>query len=410
MTTKKYLRSLLLLLIVTAVAFVAAPASAASHRPTWSATWARAVQAPAGETWQGPNWSLDGFADQTLRQELRVSRGGDNVRVTVSNRYGTGPLRITGATIAEPGEEDGSVRPGTLRPLTFGLRTSTVIPAGAERVSDAAFLRVGALERLSVTLYFAGATGPATYHEVAGDTSYLAEGDHRFDPRATAFTATDHASYFLSRVDVAGRPSASVVTFGDSITDGAGATPGTDRRYPDRLAERLAEAGLPYGVLNTGLSGNELLNDSATAGESALHRFEHDVLDQPGVRSVVVLEGLNDIGMAGRLGRPLTAEMLIDGHRTLIAAARAQGVRVIGATITPIAGSFYDGPEAEAIRDAVNDWIRTSGEYDAVVDFDTILAEPGGDKMRAEFSAGDWLHPNDAGLAAMADAIDLTTL
>ncbi|GIG66980.1 SGNH/GDSL hydrolase family protein [Phytomonospora endophytica] len=404
MTTKK---TFLVLLVAAALALVAAPASA--HQRPWSATWARAMQAPAGESWQGPNWSLDGFDGQSLRQELRVSRGGDSVRVTISNRYGTGPLRVTGASIGKPGA-DGAVRPGTLRPLTFAGRASTTVPAGTERTGDAAYLRVAALERLSITLYFSAPTGPATFHESSADTSYLAAGDHRFDPRAAAFTGRNHASYFLSRVDVGGRPSPSVVTFGDSITDGVSATPGTDGRYPDRLAERIAAAGLPYGVLNTGLSGNELLNDSATAGESGLHRFQHDVLDQPGVRTVVVLEGVNDIGLAGWLGRPLTAETLIDGHRALIAAAHAEGVRIIGATITPIAGSFYDSPEAEAIRDAVNDWIRTGGEYDAVADFDLALAEPGGDRMRAEYATLDLLHPNDAGLAAMADTIDLATL
>ncbi|HEY1176739.1 MAG TPA: SGNH/GDSL hydrolase family protein [Phytomonospora sp.] len=408
MTTKYTFRSLLTLLVALVLtAGLAAPAAA--HGPRWTATWTQSMQPPSGEPWQDPNWSLAGFDDQSLRQELRVSRGGDVLRVTVSNRYGTGPLRLTGATVAKAAA-DGAVRPSTLRPLTFGHRVSATVPAGAERTSDAAFLRVAALEELTVTLYFSGPTGPATYHELAGRTSYLADGDHRFDPRASAFTATSGASYLLSRVDVGGRPAEAVAAFGDSITDGYGATPGTDRRYPDRLAERIADAGLPYGVLNTGIGGNEVLNDNATGGESALHRFQRDVLDQPGLRTVLILEGVNDIGVAAWLGRPLTAEMLIDGHRALIAAARAEGVRVVGATITPIAGSFYDSPEAEAIRDAVNDWIRTSGEYDAVVDFDRVLAEPGGDKMRAEYTVGDWLHPNDAGYAAMADAVDLASL
>lgn len=407
MTTKTTFRSLLALLVATALVLTAAPASA--HDRPWSATWARSMQAPSGEPWQEPNWSLQGFDGQSVRQELRVTRGGESVRITVSNLYGTSPLRLTGASVGKPGA-DGSVRPETLRPVTFGHRPSAVVPAGGELTSDAAFLRVAALEHLSVTFYFGGPTGPATYHEWAGNPSYLADGDRRFDPRATAFTATSRAVYFLSRVDVTGRPSASVVTFGDSITDGYGSTFGTDHTYPDRLAERVAAAGLPYGVLNAGIGGNELLADNPTGGEAGLTRFQRDVLDQPGVRTVVVMEGVNDIGLAVLFGRELTAEMLIDGHRALIAAAHAEGVRVVGATITPFEGSFYESAEGEKIRDAVNDWIRTSGEYDAVADFDAVLAEPGGDRMRAEYASPDFLHPNDAGMAAMADAIDLATL
>ncbi|MEV0648277.1 SGNH/GDSL hydrolase family protein [Phytomonospora sp. NPDC050363] len=407
MTTKTLFRSLFALLVTISFVLTAAPASA--HGRSWSATWARAMQEPSGEPWQDPNWSLAGFDGQSLRQELRVSRGGDSLRITVSNLYGTGPLRLSGATVGKPAAP-GEVRPGSLRPLTFGHRLSTTVPAGAEHTSDAAFLRVGALERLSVTLYFSGPTGPATYHEFSGDTSYLAGGDRRFDPRATAFTATNHASYFLTRVDVSGRSSASVVTLGDSITDGYGSTVGADRRYPDRLAERLVDAGLPYGVLNTGIGGNELLNDNLTGGESALHRFQRDVLDLPGVRTVVICEGVNDIGLAGMFDLPLEPETVIAGHRALIAAAHAAGVRVVGATITPIAGSFYYTEKGEETRDAVNDWIRHSGEYDAVVDFDAVLAEPDKDHMREEYATNDGLHPNDAGLAAMADAIDLASL
>lgn len=407
MTTKTTFRSLLTLLVATALVLTATPASA--HDRPWSATWARAMQAPSGEPWQEPNWSLQGFDGQSLRQELRVTRGGDSVRITVSNLYGTSPLRLTGASVGKPGA-DGSVRPATLRPLTFGHRSSAVVPAGGELTSDAAFLRVAALEHLSVTFYFSGPTGPATYHEWAGNPSRLADGDRRFDPRATAFTATSQAVYFLSRVDVTGRPSASVVTFGDSITDGYGSTFGADHTYPDRLAERMAAAGLPYGVLNAGIGGNELLADNPTGGEAGLTRFQRDVLDQPGVRTVVVMEGVNDIGLAVLFGRELTAEMLIEGHRALIAAAHAEGVRIVGATITPFAGSFYESAEGEKIRDAVNDWIRTGGEYDAFADFDAALAEPGGDRMRAEYASPDFLHPNDAGMAAMADAIDLATL
>lgn len=399
------------LLATGVIAALLAPASttssASAHTSRWTGTWATAVQRPMGETWQGKNWSLDGFANTSLRQVVRISAGGSQLRIRVSNRYGTGTLRLTGATVAKAGSGASTVA-GTTRNLTFRNRGSIAVPAGQDAVSDATPLRTTALERLTVTLYFATPTGPATFHESAAATSYRASGDHRSDSGAGAFTEESHASYFLTGVDVAGTSTRSaVVAFGDSITDGISSTPNADNRYPDQLAERLAAGGRRLSVVNAGLSGNRLLEDSDCCGDSALSRFRHDVLAQPAVRTVIVSQGLNDLGF----NPEVTGAQLIAGHRRLIDAAHQHGVRIVGGTITPMKGSMLDSAHGELVRQQVNQWIRSSGEYDAVVDFDAVLADPAAPTaLRPAYDAGDALHPNDAGLAAMAAAIDLASL
>jgi len=379
----------------------------AARAGRWTGTWASAVQRPMGATWQGPNWSLDGFANSTLRQIVRISAGGSQLRVRLSNRYGTGPLRLTGATVAKAGPGASTV-PGTTRALTFRRLSSVAVPAGQDAVSDATPLRTTALERLTITLYFATPTGPATFHESAAATTYRASGDHRTDPSGTAFREESHSSYYLTGVDVAGTSTRSaVVAFGDSITDGVSSTRNADNRYPDQLAERLAASGRRLSVVNAGLSGNRLLEDSECCGVSALHRFRTDVLSQPGVRTVIVSQGLNDLGF----NPDVTAAQLIAGHRRLIAEAHRYGIRIIGGTITPMKGSMLDSARGELVRQEVNRWISTSGEYDAVVDFAAVLADPADPTaLRCSYNAGDDLHPNDAGLAALAAAIDLSSL
>ncbi len=384
-----------------------APSAAAAPAGRWTGTWTTSMQRPMGATWQGANWSLDGFAGESVRQVVRISRGGTQLRIRLSNRYGTSPLRLAGATVAKAGD-GASIQPSTVRPLRFDRSQSTVVPVGSEAVSDATLLPTSALDRLAVTLYFAAPTGPATFHEAATATTYRAKGDHRFDATGRAYTAESHSWYYLSGVDIAGGPARSaVVTFGDSITDGVSATKNADNRYPDQLAERLVASRKPLAVLNAGIAGNRVLDDSDCCGDSALSRFRRDALDQPGVRSVVVTQALNDIGFDPEV----TSAELIQAHRKLIRAARDRGVRIIGGTVTPMKGSMLDSPRGEQIRGEVNRWIRTGGEYDAVVDFAAVLADPADPAaLRAEFDAGDRLHPNDAGLQAMADAIDLSSL
>jgi lysophospholipase L1-like esterase len=278
---------------------------------------------------------------------------------------------------------------------------------------------VAPLERLTVTLYFAGPTGPASFHPFALATSYRATGDHLRDSSGDAYADTSQSWYYLSGVDVFGPPArrggGTVVAFGDSITDGSFSTPDANNRYPDELAERLVAAGRRLGVVNAGIGGNRILGDSPGLGERATARFTRDALGQPGVRTVIVLEGINDIGIGGSSGEePPTAAQLIEGHRILIRAAHARGVTMVGATILPFAGTVYPGyytEGGERVRDAVNHWIRTSGEYDAVVDLDNALADPTDpDRLNPRYDGGDGLHPNDAGMHAMAAAIDLDTL
>ncbi|HEU4948809.1 MAG TPA: SGNH/GDSL hydrolase family protein [Kribbella sp.] len=386
----------------------------------WSAAWAAAQQPATNISFGGPNWSVGGFTGETVRQIVRVTTGGSHVRIRLSNRYGSKPLQITGATIAKR-ETGAKVKPEAIRPLTFEHGPSTTIPVGAETASDAVQLPTSPLESLTVTMYFAESTGPATFHGNALSTSYKATGDHRFDHGDEAFTSrTSYAWYFLTGVDVTGgepTTGGTVVAFGDSITDGYGSRPDTDNRYPDELAERLVANGTPRAVANSGISGGRLLGDSLCFGQEGVTRHQWDVLDQPNVSTAIILLGLNDIGTSGSpdvgCGLPLvvTPEQVIEGHRTLIEQAHARGLTVIGATFTPMKGSRYHSPEKEAIRDAVNEWILNSGEYDHVFDVAKLLADPAdADAMNPAYDSGDHLHPNDAGRAVIAEAIDLDWL
>ncbi|SED22144.1 SGNH/GDSL hydrolase family protein [Streptomyces sp. TLI_105] len=388
-----------------------------AHGPVWRGAWAASPQSATAPF--GPNWSQQGFDNQTVRQVVRVTAAGTRTRIELTNRYGTGPLRITGATVARTATGS-AVEPGSVRTLRFDHRPSVTIPAGETLLSDAVNLPVEAFEQLTVTLYLADPTGPATFHSFSSATSYRAEGDHRADLSGGAFRETSTSWYFLSGVEVTGgRDTArrdGIVTFGDSITDGLGSTADADNRYPDELAERLAATGRTRAVLNHGISGNEVVNDTTWAGEKAVARFRKDVLTEKGVGTVILLEGINDIGGSGPAfpGGPtpeVSVNQLIEGHRTLIRQAHAHGLKVVGATLTPIKGSFYDTPVNEAKREAFNTWVRTSGAYDAVVDFDRAVADPADpDRILPAYDSGDHIHPGDAGYTAMAGALDLEEL
>lgn len=404
----------------TAVPVTARSRLAEAGGPRWVGSWQATAQAPMGPTWQGPNWSREGFSDHSLRQVVRVSVGGPKVRIRISNVYGQAPLHLTGATIGKAAQ-GAAVQPGTLHRVRFRHAWSTIVPAGRETFSDAVPLHAAPLERLMVTLYFAGVTGPATFHEFTAATMYRAAGDHQFDESASAYTQTGLSWYYLSGIDVARRhgPAAehAVVTVGDSITDGVGASRDTNSRWPDELAERIAAARRPIGVLNAGLAGNRILNDSPCYGERLTARFERDVLHQSGAHTVVVLAGINDIGFPlwidpCTVPRPVvTADQMIEGYRRLIRAAHARGLKIIGATLLPFKGPGYYSDHGEQTRDAVNRWIRDGGEFDAVVDLEKAVADPNDpDRMREDYDAGDGIHPNDAGYHAMAAAFDLDEL
>ncbi|UNO43280.1 SGNH/GDSL hydrolase family protein [Streptomyces sp. MST-110588] len=387
-----------------------------SISPTWNAGWSTAVQRPS--TGFEKNWAEEGFADQTVRQVVRVTGDGTAARVKLSNRYGTAPLEVTGATLARTAD-GAATEPGTTRRLTFGGAPSASIPAGGELYSDAAEVTVAAFESLTVTLYFARPTGPATFHAQAFTTAYRAAGDQLTAEDPTVFDETTVSWYYLADVELSGGPARrdNVVVFGDSITDGFGSTVDGNHRYPDALARRLAAAGTPRPVLNSGIGGNLLLNDSPWYGERAGARFERDVLRKPGAGSVVLLIGLNDIGFSEidlptyKPNPPLTADELITAYQQLTSRARAAGIRVTGGTVLPFKGSEYHTPIAEAKRRTLNAWIRDSDAFDAVADFAHALADPTDpDALHPAYDSGDHKHPGDAGYRAMAAAIDLAAL
>lgn len=352
------------------------------------------------------------FASQTLRMIARTNIGGDAVRVQLSNASGAAPLEIGAAHIALSAG-DSKIAGGSDRVLTFGGRGSVTIEPGQIVASDPVEMPVAAFQDLAISLYVPGEAEAATVHPLGLRTTYVAAGD------ATAALALDGAatnrSYFwLTGIDVLAAPSArTIVAFGDSITDGFMTTPGASQAWPDLLAKRLqAEpATAAWSVINMGISGNRIRRDGA--GLSSLARFDRDVLSRPGAEWMIVLLGINDINISAFPGAAeadkVTAGQLITAYRELIAKAHLHGIKVMGATILPTGGLWLYSDETEATRTAVNDWIRTSGEFDGVVDFDAVTRDPAQpNRLRPGFDPGDHVHPNDAGNAAMAKAIDIT--
>ncbi|MGW7244797.1 GDSL-type esterase/lipase family protein [Streptomyces decoyicus] len=383
----------------------------------WRAGWSAAVQRPSEGFHK--NWALEGFADQTVRQIVRVTGSGTSARIKLSHRYGTTPLEVSGATIARTGQ-GAAEQAGTVRRLTFGGADAVRIPAGGEVYSDAAELSVAPFDSVTVSLHFARPTGPASFHAQAYATTYRAAGDQLAAREPAVFSETTVSWYYLAAVELTdGTPARddTVVVFGDSLTDGFASTVDGNHRYSDALAERLADRGTPRPVLNQGIGGNLLLSDSAWFGERAGDRFRRDVLGQPGVRSAVVLVGLNDIGFSEvelptyRPNPDRSVGELIAGYRELTGMARAAGVRVTGGTIMPFKGAEYHTPAAEAKRREINEWIRHAGEFDAVADFAAALADPADpDALAPAYDSGDHKHPNDAGYRVMAAAVDLVAL
>ncbi len=353
-------------------------------------------------------------ANCTIRNIVHTSVGGPEVRIRVSNVFGTAALQVAHATVAlpaAPGRPD--VAAGTLREVTFGGAASVTIPVGHDVLSDPVRLTVPANHDLLVTTYTPGNPTPFTYHPDAQEYSYYTSGTDQADAvSAAAFPQTTGSWYLLTGVEVGGSAArGDVVAFGDSITDGYQSTYNLNARWPNILADRLL--ALPprdqLGVLNAGIGGNRILLDGGNGfGPAALTRFGRDVLDQPAVRSVIILEGINDIQQTPH---QLDATKIIAGLQQLIDMAHSHGLRVIGGTLTPFEGwSTYDQQE-EQTREAVNHWIRASHAYDAVVDFDAVVRDPADPhRFRPAYDSGDHLHPNDAGYMAMGAAVKLADL
>jgi lysophospholipase L1-like esterase len=402
---------------------------AAGAQNAWIGTWATAPQRPQPGTPQT-------FRNQSLRLIVHTSAGGTKIRIKISNTFGDHPLLIGSAHIARR-TAAADIDPTSDRALMFQGQPSTTVPARSIVVSDPVELNVPALVDLAISLFLPKPTEATTLHVLAKQTSYLST-DTGDSTAAVKFPVARaiHSWPFLTGVDVAASPRATtIVAFGSSLTDGDGTTSDTNQRWPDVLARRLqksADRKAEIGVLNEGIIGNRLLNDSplqaaggrfgAVLGQAGLTRFERDVLSQGGVKYVIVGLGINDLAFPGSL-TPATegtsADMIISGYRRLIAQAHKQGIRVIGTTNPPFENAFlalgkaeppvtFYTPEKESMRQKVNAWILGSAEFDAVVDFDAVLRDPRHPtQLLPAYDSGDHLHPNDAGCIAEGNAVPL---
>ncbi len=413
----------LLLGLVVTISLVAGSSPAAAARrgsgDRWVTSWSAAPQ-PAWGAGVRTIWpdsiAADGFDDQTVRDIIFTSIGGDPIRLELTNAYGTSPLRIGRVTVAVAGP-DGAVQPGTIYPVTYRGRASFQIQAGAQVLSDPVAMRVWPLEELAVSLYLPDQTGPATFHYDAIAINWVSTaGDHTADSGASAFAIPTTSSYYVSGLVVrSAAAEGTVVAIGDSITDGVNSVVGANGRWPNDLARRLDALGAPaLAVADEGIGGNRVLTSSPIYGVSAEARFGPDVLDQPGVRDVIVLEGINDIGFSsapGHLGAEVSAAQLIAGYQQLIARAHARGLKIFGATLLPYQGARYYSASGEATRAAVNHWILTSGAFNGVINFAKVMSDPADPlRLNPAYDSGDHLHPNDAGYQAMANAVNLEML
>ncbi|WP_353100626.1 SGNH/GDSL hydrolase family protein [Stenotrophomonas lactitubi] len=397
---------------LTATALLALSGTAAASPPShWVASW----QASPQPVWAGdflfPTLIPGQLQDQTFRQSARLSLGGPRLRVRLSNAYGTRPLRIGAAGVAAHAGD-------APQPLRFDGQPGVVIAPGQDRLSDPLPLRAADRQALQVSVYLPDPTPLQTFHWEGRQTSWIAPGDQHRLPALHGANSTT-ARLLLSGIEVEAAASArSVVVIGDSITDGATASLDQDQRWTDHLAARLAPEGV--AVVNAGISGGRLLRNGM--GQSALERFQRDVLDQPGVASVIVLIGINDLSWPGTAfardeTRPTLTELQA-GYRELAERAHARGLRILGATLAPFAGALPGTPlddyyalGKDALRQQLNVWLRTESPFDGVIDLDAALRDPADpSRMAAAYDSGDHLHPSDVGNRAMAEAVDLEVL
>jgi len=400
-----------LLAFCAALALGVQPARADRDRAKWVGTWSAAMQATL------PGAPAGTFTNVTLRQIVHVSIGGDAVRVRFSNATGDNPLVIGAASVGVRAN-GAAIRAGSLHPLAFGGAASITVPAGAVALSDAVPLRVAAQDDLAISLFVPGTQSGSTQLTLAHQTSYVSStGDFTAQTSLTP-ASTITTWYWLSGVDVASPRARALVAFGDSITEGFNSTTDANARWPDVLARRLLArpATRRVSVLNEAISGNRVLND--VIGPNAQKRLDRDALTQAGLAWVVLLEGTNDMGFsqlpAGIFGpgvslANVSADAIIAGQRQIVARVHQAGAKIFGATVLPFEGAFYYDAAVEPKRAAINEFIRHGGAFDGVVDFDAVTRDPAHPtRMLAAFDSGDHLHPNDAGYAAMGNAVDLS--
>jgi len=391
-----------------------APAKTESAPQTWVATWGASQQIPEPQN----ALPADDLRDATVRQVFHLSVGGQSLRVHLSNAFGTEALRFTSVHIARPvSTASPGINPATDKALTFDGNPDVTVPPGAEFVSDPIDLRVSPLSDLAVTFHLDAPPAVQTSHPGSRATSYFVHGDFTAAPDLVNAKHVDHW-YQVSEIDVLAAPgAASVVALGDSITDGHGATTNGNDRWTDVLAARLqASPGTRnIGISNQGIGGNHLLTDGL--GPNALARFDRDAVAPAGVRWLIVFEGVNDLGGLARNGEVSPAEhaalvqRVLAAYQQIILRAHAHGIRVIGATITPYVGSDYYHPAllSEADRQAVNQWIRSPGHFDAVLNFDSVVRDPQHpDRLLPGYDSGDHLHPSLAGYRALGESIPRT--
>jgi lysophospholipase L1-like esterase len=387
-----------------------APAAGVAHSAGhWTAGWAPSPVVGSAIPWMPDCPAGTGLADQTVRNVAFLSAGGSAVRVRITNTFGERALRVARASVAVQGSDANAV-PGTMRALTFNGRAEVTVAAGGRALSDPVRLSVAALSTLLVSVYVSEATGPATFHPFTAQGNFLAAGDKALAATGDGYGHTP-CWMLVDGIDVrAGmRVVGSVVALGDSITDTSATSGNANRRWPDFLARRLnARPGPTLSVVNAGLGGNRLLaprDGEPYWGVPGLARLERDVYSATGVRAVILLLGTNDIGFSA------PAADIIAGYQQVIAQTHAQGLPIFGGTVPPFGGSFLDTPERRAIWAEVNEWIRTSREFDGVVDFARALAAPGDPAtLDPAYDSGDHLHPNDAGCEAMAEEVNLAAL
>lgn len=392
-----------------------------SQQPQWIATWASSPEAADPD----PDEALLNLSGQTVRERVRISLGGSQIRLQFSNEYGNSPLLLGGVSVGIA-RSNTDVVPSSLLKVTFAGSDTITIPAGADLISDPVALSVSNGSELAISVYVPKQVKSITWHSLALKKSVITQkGDHTRDFVVKSKKTSD-SLVFLSRVLVANRPGRRViVAFGDSIVDGDKSTPEADRTWPSDLFRRLQRTDdkLAFAVVNEGVAGNRLLNDGPfkSLGVSGVARFERDALGVPGVSEIVLLEGTNDIGFPGaRLGDLLlapavdapTTDEIVAGYKKLIQLSHARGIRIIGCTIMPTEGATianYHTEAKERTRQAVNDWIRTSKGFDGVIDFDIVMRDPRHpDRLIPNLASDDHLHPNDAGYEKMADEIDLS--